>query len=448
MSRLVLPAALPGVLYAAAGAAAEAWTRVARLSSRDVQRRRQLAERLGDWAPVEERDSSAAGAARACTIWVHAASVGEVGVANRVAAAVRAAMPAARMVLTCNTATGRAAADDVFEEVRSLPLDRGPVVRKVLDRVVPALYVFVETEIWPVLLLELASRRVPAVMVNARISDRSFPRYRLGVGLLRPALGSLAAVCVRDADSAKRLVALGAPAAVTRVTGDIKSERAATSPERPASMPLLDLLGARPPVLVAGSVRPAEIAAVAEAYGRVRRTHPGVRLVLAPRYLEDCDSAVAVAERTGAVVVRRSVLAGPYEARAPRDWDVLVLDTMGELASIYEGAVGAFVGGTLDGTGGHSLVEPAASGLALVAGAALSNVREQARELEACGALERVENATALAGVWCSWLDDPKQARRRGARARACVERSVGALCRTLDVLEPLLEHIAMEARA
>jgi len=441
------PAPVPRVLYAAAGAAAEAWTRAARLASRDAERRRWLAERLGDWAPVEP-GAPTARAGRAGTIWVHAASVGEVGVANRVATAVSAAVPAARLVLTCNTVAGRAAADEVFAEVRVLPLDRTSVVRKVLDRVMPALYVFVETEIWPVLLLELARRRVPAAMVNARISDRSFPRYRFGVGLLRPALGSLAAVCARDEQSAERLLALGAPASVTTVSGDIKSEHAAVARARPQGERLLDRLGARAPVLVAGSVRRAEIAAVTEAYGRVRRTHASVRLVLAPRYLDDCDSATAAAEKTGAVVVRRRASRGPSDDAEPRDWDVLVLDTIGELACMYEGAIGAFVGGTLDSTGGHSLSEASAWGLPLTAGPALSNVRDQARQLEACGALVCVEGAAGLARAWCDWLDDPARAERCGERGRACVERSAGALDHTMAVLAPLLERVGAEVRA
>ena len=115
-----------------------------------------------------------------------------------------------RLLLTCNTPTGRAAAAPAFDEVRYAPLDRAAVVRKVLDRVRPSLYVFVEAEIWPVLLMEMHRTRVPTAMVNARVSERSFARYRFAGGLIRRALGGVARVCARDEESAGRLIALGA----------------------------------------------------------------------------------------------------------------------------------------------------------------------------------------------------------------------------------------------
>lgn len=435
--------ALASVLYAALGAIAVGSTRLVRLTAREPLRRRWLGERLGDWRDEPGRPDEVCGP----TVWFHAASIGEVGIANRLAQALLERAPGLRLLLTCNTLAGRAGACEAFCEVRSLPLDRAWIVRKVLDRVAPALYVFVETEIWPVLLLELANRKVPAVMVNARISDRSLRVYRMGLGLgpglIRPALASLTALCAREERSRRRLLALGARPEATHLCGDIKLDASTlsasrTRPKRQAA--------ARGPVLIAASVRRAEIDAVADAYRLVRSEHADVCMVLAPRYPRDADAAVSAVARDGVRAVRRSELGASQlvdVAGARGDWDILVLDTLGELAGLYPGALGAFVGGTLDGTGGHSIAEPAACGLPIVVGPALANVREHARALESRGALVRVEDARALSVVWSRWLADPERARADGAAARAYVEESRGALERTLSVLTPLLDGVS-----
>ena len=356
------------------------------------------------------------------------------------AGAVRARQPELPLLLSCNTPAGRAAAGDPFDAVHYLPLDRPRVVRRVLGRVAPALYVFVETEIWPVLLLELARARVPAAMVNARISDRSFPRYRLAGSLIRPALSTLAAVCARDETSRSRLVSLGARDEATTVCGDLKVDAA---PSRAACD--RDLASStEAPVLMAASVRPAEIEPVIDAYRRTRVGHANARLVLAPRYIDDADEAEAAAGAAGLRTARRSHAAARGGAR---DWDVLILDTHGELADMYAECLGAFVGGTLDGTGGHSVVEPAAAGVPVVVGPALADVREHASALERRGALVVVDGVEALARTWGEWLDDDAAASRAGAAGRAYVAEAGGALERTLEVLGPLLDAAARTPR-
>ncbi|RMD82416.1 MAG: 3-deoxy-D-manno-octulosonic acid transferase, partial [Candidatus Dadabacteria bacterium] len=185
----------------------------ARFGSRGTSER--WRERLGLW-PGD--GTSARGGA----LWVHAASVGETAVAGTLIRALRGACPGVPVLLTCNTATARALAREqsLAEEVRFFPIDHPRIVGRVLKLRRPRAFYFVETEIWPSLLLELHSRAVPAAMVNARISERSFRRYRLVRALLARALGTLTAVCARDEASCQRLLALGAPPERTFCTGD------------------------------------------------------------------------------------------------------------------------------------------------------------------------------------------------------------------------------------
>ncbi len=423
--------------YGVVGAAVGAWSAIAHAASTDPSRRLQLAERAGAW-------SGAVGAVRG-GVWVHAASIGEVTLAGRVARSVRRAHRDLPLLLTCNTPAGRAAAAPEFDEVRYAPLDRAAVVRKVLDRVRPSLYVFVEAEIWPVLLIEMNRVRVPAVMVNARVSERSFARYRLAGGLIGRALGSIERVCARDEESARRLIALGARREATVVCGDMKLDTEAVSGAAAGSA---DSVVAEPtpmPLLVAASVRTAEIAEVLHALARLRHRGRRASLVLAPRYLADASTAIELAARHGLSAQRSTARASARErsGAAPAWPDVLVLDSYGELAGYYTRAVGCFVGGTLDRTGGHNIAEPAAARIPVVTGPSLQNVQAHATALAQCGGLQVAESAEDLAGIWENWLDQPQDARDRGRRARACIEQRRGATTRVAAELEPWLNRAA-----
>jgi 3-deoxy-D-manno-octulosonic-acid transferase len=425
--------------YGVAGAAVGAWSAIAHAASTDPSRRLQLAERAGAW-------QGAVGSVRG-GVWVHAASIGEVTLAGRVARSVRRTHRALPLLLTCNTSAGRAAAAPEFDEVRYAPLDRAAVVRKVLDRVRPSLYVFVEAEIWPVLLIEMNRARVPAVMVNARVSERSFARYRLAGGLIRRALGSLERVCARDEESARRLIALGARREATVVCGDMKLDTETVSGEAAGSADSV-VAGPSPtptPMLVAASVRTAEIAEVLDALARLRRRGRRVSLVLAPRYVDDASTAIERAARHGLSAQRSSDRASVRDrsGAAPAWPDVLVLDSYGELGGYYTKAVGCFVGGTLDRTGGHNIAEPAAARIPVVTGPSLQNVQAHAAALVQCGGLQVAESAEDLAGIWENWLDQPEDARERGRRARACIEQRRGATTRVAAELEPWLNRAA-----
>ncbi len=382
-------------------------------------------ERLGRWpeAPRVGR-----------TVWVHAASLGELAAVRPLLLRLRAVGPPIHLLVTCNTATGRElAATFPADEVRYFPLDSRAIIRRLLDRIRPVLFVFVETEIWPVLLLELARRGIPTAMVNARISARSYPRYRLIAPLVGAALASVARICARDEESRRRLLNLGAKPEAIHTTGDLKLE--AMSLEQMAATP--DLLADAqdgPPVIVAISTREGEEEPVLRALECLRALQVDARLVLLPRHPERAGQARELAARLGFRVALWS--AGVANAR---DWQVLIVDRTGEARGFMKSARAAYVGGSLVPLGGHNLLEPAAFGLPVVTGPYLENVREQAETLSAQGALEVVEDSDGLAATWRRWVEDRDEAQRVGRAAREAVERACGSLDRTMRVIGELL---------
>jgi 3-deoxy-D-manno-octulosonic-acid transferase len=346
-------------------------------------------------------------------------------------ARIRRACPPARLVLTCQTEAGCAAGrGTAADDTRFFPVDTRATVDRVINLLDPRVFVFVETELWPSLLLHLAERDVPAVMVNASVSQRSYSRYRRVRSLMSAALGTVAAVCARDQVSRERLVSLGADAARARVTGDLKMD--ALSADAVGATP--DLLAeVDAPVLVAASTHEGEEEAVLDAFTSVRARHAGVRLVLAPRHVDRAPVAIRLArDRSLAVAVRS---APPLRSA----WDVLVIDTTGELRGFMKKAYAVFVGGSFDTVGGHNLLEPAAFGAPVATGPGLDGVREQADLLASADALAIVGDAEALAERWSAWLDDPQAARGYGLRALGVVRAHAGALERTWAALGPLL---------
>ncbi|NQY91672.1 MAG: hypothetical protein HRT46_08440 [Deltaproteobacteria bacterium] len=394
-----------------------------RTAGEGTRRREEIVGRLAGWT----RDAGLLADLKGCA-WLHAASVGEVQLARPLLARLAEARPDLPLLLTCNTATGlQLAVKSSATSARFFPFDAPPVMTRVLDALKPSLFVFVETEIWPCLLNELAHRQVPSVMVNARVSEESFPRYRRVRWLVGPALAGVNAVLARDRESADRLGALGA-VGVT-VVGDLKHDGLAAA-EIAATPDLLAAAEGSLPVLVAASTREGEEELLLSAFEGLRDR---ARLVVAPRHPE------RAAELEGLLVRRglRYKLLG--EGDTGGDWEVLVIDTVGKLRGFFAAARAVFVGGSLVDKGGHNLLEPAAYATAVCAGSHLDNVQHQSAALLAGDAIELVADAEALAAVWTGWVDDENKAALAGEAARDVVRSSGGALDTTMAVLEGLL---------
>jgi 3-deoxy-D-manno-octulosonic-acid transferase len=379
---------------------------------------------------------------RAPSIWVHAVSVGEFLAARPLIASIRSQHPRQPVFVSTTTRSAQELARRYATEVDGVfycPIDLPSVVRRTLDVVRPELVLIMETDLWPNLLRECRARDVKVALVNGRLSSRSFPRYRMARWFFRRVLADIDRFCVQSAEAAHRFTALGAAEERITVTGSLKFDagRVTDAASQSGGAPILRALGFPPsqPVLVAGSTMKGEDAIVLRAFRQLKDTLPAAALVLAPRHPERFDDAVRQAERMGFHTVRRTALPQDGQPGA----DVIVLDTIGELATAYSRGTVAFVGGSLVPSGGHNVLEPAAYGRPVIFGPYMRNFADIAALFIAGGAGVQVATEAAFAEQLVALMTDAAYAQRLGAAARVLVERNRGANDRTMAVLDGLM---------
>lgn len=383
------------------------------------------------------------------SIWIHAVSVGEVLTARPLISDLKRRYPELRMFLSTTTLAGQQLARRNVPDVDAVfyfPFDLGIFVRRTLDLVRPRLFVMMETEIWPNLLRECRRRGVKTAVVNGRLSPRSFPRYRLVRPLMRRVLDDIDSFCVQSEESARRFIELGANPGRVVVTGSLKFDSLdlpSTAPQARARDRVLRCfrVPSSRPVIMAGSTMKGEEAAVLRAFRRVRASSPNALLILAPRNPERFVEAEQLARSEGWKVARRSDLAIDAEPRV----DIVVLDSIGELATLYQVATVVFVGGSLVATGGHNVLEPAVFGKPIVFGPHMENFFEIADTFVSNGGGVQVSGERELEDAFVSLMSDPVRRARLGAAARALVEANRGAKEKSVSVLAALLPR---EARA
>jgi 3-deoxy-D-manno-octulosonic-acid transferase len=376
------------------------------------------------------------------SIWIHAVSVGEVLTARALLPQLRERYPRLRIFLSTTTITGnqvaRANVHDV-DGVFYFPFDLPPIVRRTMQVVKPRLFVMMETELWPNLLRACRSAGVKTALVNGRISLRSFPRYRLARGFFRRVLADVDRFCMQSEESARRIVEIGADRERVSVTGSLKFD----SLEIPGAVAdrgrnrVLRYFRISPdrPVVIAASTLKGEEETVLEAFQRIRAIWGNALLIIAPRKPERFEEVERLAKQPGWQVARRTELAVDTEPRV----DVVILDTIGELAQVYQVAKVVFVGGSLVEAGGHNILEPAVFGKPIVFGPHMHNFAEIARTfIENRGAIQ-VQADAELENVLVELLSDPVKRAGLGAAARALVEANRGARARTLAVITQLL---------
>ncbi len=403
------------------------------VASGGLRARQSWRERLA-WATAPAASS---GASAADTLWVHAASVGEMQLAAVLIGALRSHSPERAITLSCQTATGRARARELLPglPLRYAPYDLPGPVRRCFAELRPAALILMETELWPNLLAEAARRQVPVLVASARLSARSLRAHRMLRGLLRPAIEHNVWVAAQSVVDAERFAALGVPPERLSVAGNLKFDRPAPLEARLRGTALRARLGTRP-VWVAGSTHPIEQAIVLDAHRRLCAGYPDALLVLAPRHPPRFEQSARELQAAAWPYHRRSrERAGEPMAT---DCQVLLLDTLGELMDFYAAADVAFVGGSLVPVGGHNLLEPAALGLPLLSGPHQGNSPEVARVLAQGGALSIVEDAEQLAGTLQALFASPALRQQQGRKARAALEQHRGALQRVLALLTVL----------
>jgi 3-deoxy-D-manno-octulosonic-acid transferase len=390
--------------------------------------------------------------------WFHAVSVGEVNLLATLVPAFRQRHPSWLVVVSSTTDTGLEEARKKFPghgmpgAVVAWPLDFTWAVATALDAVKPSLVVLAESELWPNFLAAASRRGVPVVVVNARLSPRSFARLsRVAGAARRLLLRHVTRFAVQEAEYAERLRLLGVPEAKLAVTGSIKYDGALkhrTTPETERLGTVLGLASAPPGrlhVWLAGSTHAPEESVVLGVFARLRVRFPQLRLVLVPRHPDRFEEVARLVEQSGLPFVRRSRVTSPLEGMPA----VVLLDTVGELGAAWGLADVGFTGGSLDGVrGGQSMIEPAGYGVPCVFGPHVWNFKDAARRLVEVGGAVMVKDEGELERELAKLLADPELRDRVGAAARELVRRQQGATLRTLDVLDSVIPSTALTRAA
>ncbi|HZD45727.1 MAG TPA: 3-deoxy-D-manno-octulosonic acid transferase [Acidobacteriaceae bacterium] len=370
-------------------------------------------------------------------VWVHAVSVGEVVAASRLVEELDARLGRGSVAISTTTRTGQQLARERFGAGRCFyfPIDLPWVVRGAFRALRPRVLVLAESELWPNVLAECARQRIPVVVVNARVSDRSLPRYQRLRRWWRPFLEMLTLVLAQSAEDARRFVAIGVPETRVRVGGNLKFDV-----RPPQSSPVVEQLRARLPqgvkVLVAGSTLEDEERVLLEEWPRICARMPKTVMVLAPRHPERFARVAALAREKKVPLVQRSL----WDGSALAAGSVFLLDSIGELGSVYCLATVAFVGGSLVPAGGHNPLEPARFGVPVVMGPHYENFRDAVELLRSADALHVVERASVGEAI-ASLLANTDGTATMGMRGKKVFEEQAGATQRAVDAVVQLLSE-------
>ena len=397
-------------------------------------------ERLGSVSPIQNEGRP--------VIWLHSVSVGETQAARPLVRGIKARFPNHLVVVSTTTATGQRLAREIFkndvEKVLYFPFDWRWAVRRTLNAIKPNAVLLMETELWPGFLRECERRKIPVAMVNGRLSDQSFRRYRLIKGFMKRVLGSLSMAIMQTEDDAERLNALGMNESKTFVAGNLKFDGGTIPTTDNATGEFRERfrLTEDAPVILAASTHAPEEQLILGALKRMGSLNGAqARLIIAPRHPERFSEVGGLIKTAGFRWARRSAPTDSLDGQS----EVILLDSIGELQAFYPLATIVFVGGSISKTGGHNILEPAAVGACVVTGPHTFNFRlivEKFVEANAVVQLPRVtepEGPAQLAQVFSELLADAPRRDELGKRAQSLVNRNRGATERTLELLEPML---------
>ncbi len=402
--------------------------------------RRHFLQRIGNYSPdilARLQDAS--------PIWIHAVSVGEIYVALKFMGEIRARRPDTRFVISTTTSTGHAVAQDrvVAPDVLVyFPVDFPWVVRRVLNIVRPSALILIECEIWPNLIRACRHRDIPVLLVNGRISERSYRGYRKLRFMTRRTLPMIDACFVQSNGDRDRLLNLGAPAERLTVVSSAKyevAERDRNGEERARTALKSAGIDSCHRVLLGGSTWEGEEAILLDMYARLKREMPKLVLVLAPRHVERSEDVLEeIKRRSLSVIRRRQIQNGNSVAEAAPD--VFLLDTTGELKNFYACADIIFVGKSLTMHGGQNIIEPALYAKPILVGPYMENFPTVMEDFRSVGAIFQVPDAIELEKTIRDLLVNPSRAEETGERAAQLIRDKAGAVCQTVDAVAPLLK--------
>jgi 3-deoxy-D-manno-octulosonic-acid transferase len=401
-----------------------------------------LAGRLG-FVPLHLR--AAVAGRNHDVVWVHAVSVGEVMAATQLIRELSAARPEWLIAVSTTTATGQRLAKQRLPElpVFYLPLDFAFVVRRYLRVLQPKMLVLMESELWPNLILQCAKAGVPMAVVNARVSDRSFPRYMRLRRLWRPLLEEISLFLAQSEETADRLIEIGAPAGRVQVTGNLKYDLR-EGRESPLLAMVREQLAAQARVVVCGSTLDGEEKILLAAWPAVLAAEPNAVMVLAPRHPDRFAPVAAMVGAGGFTLLRASEFRERPEPVAAAS--IFLLDTIGDLAAMYSLGVVAFVGGSLVAAGGHNPLEPARFSVPVLMGESFQNFREIVHVLQVHSAI-RIVSPAAFTETLGAMLHHTDEAKAMGQRGRKVFDAQAGATGRTVEALTALAKEGVVSAR-
>jgi len=397
-----------------------------------------FSERMGR-VPPRLRQGNASG-----SIWIHAVSVGEVLAISQLVGELTRREPQRQIFVSTTTATGQALARQRFGEKRVfyMPLDFGFCLRPYFESLRPELLILAETEFWPNLLHLAKKNGVRIAVANARISDRSFPRYRRFRWFFSRVLSDIDLFLAQTEEDAGRLKQVGARAERVAVSGNLKFD-IRLSGESPIVSQLRNAITANAPVLVCGSTTEGEEELVLPAFRQLLQQFPETVMILAPRHPERFEKVAGLVVSSGLTLTRRSTWV--LESGSIPPGSIFLLDSVGELAAVYALADVAFVGGSLVPLGGHNILEPAQHGVAVLTGSHTFNFREIVRIFQQSrgqqGAGLRIVTAENLGATFSELFRNPEERKKLGQRARELFIANTGATSRTVAALQPLLNR-------
>jgi len=383
------------------------------------------------------------------TIWLHAVSVGEVGLCTQLIRALEPRVPNAKLVVSCTTSTGMA-------EYRSrlpnhitkiyYPVDRRKYVRRALATINPEAIILLEAEVWPNFLWRARDLNIPVFLANARLSDRSAARYRKFSWLFGPLFTSLAGVCCQSEEDARQLRNVGCRPEAVQVVGNLKFDAARLTVKRELDVRALLRqigVGENAPILVAGSTHDGEELLLADLAARLRKKFPDLFLILVPRHNERCPDLARKLKAQGVRFILRNAIFDDT-ALPTGAVDCLLVNTIGELKLFYELASVVFIGKSLTALGGQNPIEPAALGKPVVFGPNMQNFKDITRILLGHDAAVQVKDAAALEAVLAGLLGNEARRADLGRHALAAVAENLGAIERTVEMMLPTLAQRGM----
>jgi len=367
-------------------------------------------------------------------IWIHAVSVGESVAATPIVKEMHDRFPDTPILFTTTTPTGADAAirkfgDSVLQVY--FPYDLPPIVRRFVEHFNPRCLILMETELWPNLLHYCKAKRVPVLMANARLSQKSASQYHWFPSTLRTMLSAVDYVAVQGFQDRDRFLSLGVDHGAIEVTGNLKFDIDLPSSVTESGQSIRRFLGTNRAVLIAGSTRDGEEEILLQVFADLKSRYSDLLLLLAPRHPERFDSVAELCRKAGFQISRKSC-----GDSCPPESAIYLVDSMGELPSFYAASDVAFVGGSMMPFGGHNVLEPAALGVPVVVGPHTYNFSEIVSMLRAVGALTIAENQVALGDCIERWLNNSESRDHAGAAGCRIVAENKGAIAKVVRMID------------